>query len=173
MSTNYTEAPSSVIHMAEGLINEYHPHLQDARIAFVMRDEAPITNGRTTMAKASKVTAINKTLMEYDFLIWVAEDIWNKISHDQRLALLDHELMHCAGNSDEGWYMRQHDIEEFNAIIERHGMWRKDLVRMANAVRQLRVPFGETEMRIEYQGKVVSLTGEQLNRLANQYEERS
>ena len=173
MSTKYTEAPSSVIHTAEQLINQYHPHLHDARIAFVMRKEAPVTNGRTTMAKASKVTPLNQVLIEYDFLIWIAEDTWTSVTADQREALIDHELMHCAGNSDEGWYMRQHDIEEFNAIIERHGMWRKDLVRMANAVRQLRVPFGETEMQIEYQGKVVSLTGEQLDRLANQYEERS
>ena len=173
MSTNYTEAPSSVIHTAEQLISQYHPHLQDARIAFVMRNEAPVTNGRETMANASKVTAINQTLMEYDFLIWIAEDSWTRITSDQKEALIDHELMHCAGDSRHGWYMRHHDIEEFNDIIERHGMWKKDLVRMANAVRQLRVPFGETEMQIEYKGKVVSLTGEQLDRLANQYEERS
>jgi len=161
----YTEAPQSVIHLAEQIINQHHHNLLEAKIAFVMRDEAPKSNGRSVAAQAQKVTALNQALIDYDFLIWIAEDRWDKLSEDQKEALIDHELCHCWGWPGM-WKMRHHDIEEFQEIIERHGMWREELVHMANAVKQLRMPFDNTEVTLEHNGKVVTISGELLGKIA-------
>jgi predicted metallopeptidase len=163
----YTQAGDHVIRLANKIINDYHPHLQDARIAFVMRDEAPISNERATAAKASKVSDINKELMDYDFIIWIATDEYDRMTSDQHEALIDHELCHCSGNSEDGWRIIPHDIEEFQEIIERHGVWREDLIRMASTVRQLQLPAVNIELKDMQTGKVVTMTDQQLERMSN------
>ncbi len=51
----YRECPSEVLSIAEELINQYHPKLQECKIGFVMVDEAPTSGGKTVVAKVSKV----------------------------------------------------------------------------------------------------------------------
>lgn len=77
------------------------------------------------------------------FVIEVAEDAWSLLDADQRKALLDHELCHfCLEESEEGppeMALLDHDVEEFVAIMERHGAWepgRERLVAAANAHRE-------------------------------------
>lgn len=42
MAVTWTEAPVGVIVLAERLIQQYHEHLLDARVLFIMRSEAPV-----------------------------------------------------------------------------------------------------------------------------------
>ena len=51
------------------------------------------------------------------------------LTEKQRLALIDHELCHIVRDvdSDSGFSMRSHDIEEFAAVVERHGAWKADV----------------------------------------------
>ena len=77
-------------------------------------------------------TFIWKLRMRY--LVWVARDSWDKMSLEQRGALLDHEFCHCAETARGDWGLCQHDVEEFVAIIERHGLWKRDLERLGEAV---------------------------------------
>lgn len=133
----WSEAPQRVLNIAREVINQYHPLLNQASIAFVIREgDTPERNGIQTLGKASKFPDKVKALIdeEYDFLIWLAEEVlsWE----DAKLtAVIDHELCHC----DYTTYspkIRQHDIEEFNVIIERHGLYKSDLVYTMNAFRQ-------------------------------------
>lgn len=135
MSIEWSEASSSVLHTAQEIIEKYHPHLAEASIAFVFRSEAGSSMGKFVIAKASKFPEKLKPLVDtdYDFLIWVSEEDWNKFDYEKRCALIDHELCHCGGNIDDGWTMVAHDVEEFSEIIERHGLWRKELNDMVDA----------------------------------------
>lgn len=70
----------------------------------------------------------------------------------QRRALVDHELCHCRLEGDDPEIV-PHDIEEFNVIIQRHGVWLPSMEDTSRAFRQeplLNVPSGR-------QGKLVAI----------------
>lgn len=65
------------------------------------------------------------------------------------MALIDHEMMHSAPTyndetgehevDERGRYLfrtRQHDFADFNDIIQRHGIWKQDLQRLAELLRE-------------------------------------
>jgi hypothetical protein len=72
----------------------------------------------------------------------IAHDVWEVLTTAQREALVDHELMHFSVEFKEDntfkRVIRPHDIEEFNAIAQRHGAWRPDIKDFADAL-QLRL----------------------------------
>jgi hypothetical protein len=51
---------------------------------------------------------------------------WAQLTPPQRIALVDHELAHCE-QTDAGWTMAGHDVEEFRSIVGRWGLWTPDL----------------------------------------------
>ncbi len=126
MTAEWKEATQEVINIAEQIIQEYYQYLEQARIAFVFRDEAQSQNGRTVIGAAAKVPAKMQPYMEFDFLIWLAEDEYKKLTYEGRSALIDHQLAHCS-IGDSGWKIRPHDIEDFSFIIERRGLYSRDL----------------------------------------------
>lgn len=134
------------------------------RIVWCWRDKAKKSRHRVTLGSASIVTGRAAMLIEaartgalddpaknigrddYDlFVIEIAQDEWAELGDDQRLALLDHELAHChvviECDEDTGQEIgrtleiREHDIEEFTAIVERHGLWHPGLQDFAHAIR--------------------------------------
>lgn len=130
------EVTPEVITIAQSLIERYHPRLQDARIGFVFRSEAPVSQGRQVMAKAARVSDKMKAVMEsqgardIDFVIWIAFDVWQNLGSLRREALIDHELYHCVYDPVEHKAsIRAHDFEEFHEVVERHGLWTSDLLR--------------------------------------------
>lgn len=135
MTVEWFHAPKEIIKMAESIIAQYHPHLLDCSIGFIMRSEAPISNGKVTLGKARKVSAEQRVHIDFDFIIWLADDWWhNHLNDAQRTALLDHELCHCRLDDDEKLWIAPHDVEEFNCIIERHGFWWPASAETAQAV---------------------------------------
>lgn len=125
MPAEWRKAPHLVIEIAERIIAKHHPDLLDARIGFLMRSEAPKRgNGMVVYGKAKKISDEMKTLWPYDFVIWLAEDCFNRFSALQREALIDHELMHCLWDKrKQAAKLRSHDLEEFNVILQRYGLW--------------------------------------------------
>lgn len=126
----------TVVELAKELIEKYHKPLKNARIGLLFRDEAPISNGKATLGRASKISDKWKPLLKdrYHFMIWLAYDRWQMLDNRSRRALLDHELCHCIMESDGKISIRPHDIEEFNDVIQRHGLWNVDAQQMALAV---------------------------------------
>jgi len=71
---------------------------------------------------------------------------WYKATEEQRRALLDHELCHCARDKNWNPIVRPHEVEEFVEVIERHGMWSgqvRSLVETAN--KQLALDLAEDQ----------------------------
>lgn len=94
------KAPNEVRELANGLIEKYHPHLKDAKIAIGFSDSKVFTRGRFNWGKVSKFSKLNKLWQakheKYDFCILLCADAWYKFLTDlQKEALLDLCLSRC------------------------------------------------------------------------------
>lgn len=153
----YSEAPNQVLSIAQEVIDSWHPHLKEARIGFIFRDEAAKSKGKTVFATARKPPGWLIVFEDYDFIIEIAEDIWKDLTSKRRLALIDHELCHCIYDDGKAGIMG-HDFEEFTQIIERHGLWNYDLLTAGPKfmeATQLELPTIETK-----DGKVSAISPE-------------
>lgn len=133
--------------IAAKVVAEHHPHLRKTRIAhlFAERDNfeetgpkkpEPAKPGKAIkIATASKVQAKYEPLLEenYQFLIVYDRDVWEFLELSQHEAVVDHELTHCMLDEDGKPYIRDHDVEEFRSILERHGFWRDGLRQFVEA----------------------------------------
>lgn len=148
---------SEAASIAERYIRDYHPHLIDARILYLLTSQKRSRAGKTVLGSAAKLAALPRYLSSgtsaaveegYDFLILIGADEWEHLTGAQREALIDHELCHCqdvaSPDDDEPkWALRGHDVEEFRCVIERHGLWKPDVQAFGKTIEQL--PFREME----------------------------
>lgn len=119
-----------------------HRDLQHATILCVYRDKAAVSRGKTVLGKARKLSGLAAYLARPDvvgplFVIEIPRDLWRNMKPEQQLALVDHELCHLEvdDGADGGWVgrTRGHDVEEFLGVIDRHGLWKADVARLATA----------------------------------------
>lgn len=122
MAVLWTEAEKPVLDLARRVIAQHHPKLADARIIFVMRSEAPASNGKVTYGKAKKLSAEMQVHIYADFIIWFALNEWLGLTAVQREALMDHELCHCQWDGLAA-SIRPHDAEVMIPNIVRFGFW--------------------------------------------------
>ncbi|MDP9075693.1 MAG: hypothetical protein M3N98_16285 [Actinomycetota bacterium] len=154
MATTYAYAPE-VAEIGRRLIAQYHADLLDfgtPRIEWLFRNEAAKKNGKMVWGSASKVGGRNAFLamprheaaegnpedvdVEPFFVIEIAFDIWLQLSSKQRVALVDHEICHLSVKADDRTGDPKlgivgHDLEEFESILVRHGLFRPDLKNFA------------------------------------------
>jgi predicted metallopeptidase len=121
--------------IAKKLVPEHHPHLQHAAIAYLMRTLDPDKKLKLPVKRAGKKSKVAKAIgvpelwhaiCGFDFVMSVDELFWAFMSADCKEAVVDHELCHFAHDED-GWYIRDHDIQEFTAILKRHGFYMPEL----------------------------------------------
>ena len=163
MSTTYWRA-DEVEEIAQKLIPEHHDHLarHDVTIRCVFRDPPAKARGRLVLGKARKISGLNAHLvgLEQDdelhepvdfFVIEVSHRAWEILTEAQRVALVDHELSHFDveipddAEEDRKLLVVGHDLEEFTAVVRRHGLWRPDVEAFAKvASQQLALPLGDT-----------------------------
>lgn len=96
--------------------------------------------------------------MPYDFIILLNQEVWNdkEFGPEKKAALIDHELCHAEvalardgePKLDERgrrvWRTRKHDIEEFRAVVQRHGCYKYDLEKFAETLLRRRAAEKET-----------------------------
>ncbi len=163
----WSEATPSVLHTAENLIQNFHPVLGSARIAFVFRSEAQKQGDRFILGQCTKVPVKFQPYLEYDYVIWLSEQDYMAMDDLRREALIDHELMHCKFGAN-GWTIRPHDIQEFADVIRRHGVWSPDILKVEEAIQEYKqsgLP-GSVEIGTPGRGGVVTMTGAELERAA-------
>ena len=130
----------------------YHPETVEARIVLAwVNDVKPDTDGRIMLGKCVPVSQLQKELIDHDFIILLNKEVWGDEKFDtaKKKALLDHEMCHVAPvfNTDgpakdargrRMWRTRGHEIEEFSGVVERHGCYKGDLERFAEALLKAR-----------------------------------
>jgi hypothetical protein len=124
----------------------------DVRLAFVMRETAWRESNREVLgmcflpAVQGKLRPFFEWLLETHlgympgFLIVLNDGWWQEASPVEREVLLFHELLHAGQRRDaygELCFNRQtdepilalipHDLEEFNAVVQRYGAWKPDV----------------------------------------------
>lgn len=144
--TDYYQAPE-VAEVAAPIIEEHHPHLLGVRVDYLFRSPPAIRNDKLVLGKARRVSGLTAFLAGHPspfFVIEIAGDPWQDLPEEKRRALVDHELSHCVLDEDEVPRLHGHDVEEFVAIVERHGLWTSDVQAFGLAV-QTTLPFGADE----------------------------
>lgn len=113
---------------------KFHADLAGARIAFIFKEKATVSDGRPIIGKPSKVPARLQCLMEevdgeqgYDFIIEIGSDAWGDLNQDQKAAWIDYLLEQCYGEEDEKtgemkWKLRRPEVQAFPVILVRHGV---------------------------------------------------
>lgn len=130
--------------LADVLIGSLHKHLLLANIAYLFIEDKR-SNSRTTWGTAAKAPAKLKFLASVDYIVEFNWTAWMELSPEQRIALVDHELMHCAGQDEKGrWCVRDHDVEEFTSIVNRWGLWKTDVEVFARAAADQLTLFSRT-----------------------------
>lgn len=157
---NYVMIPdveSKPWNMLAEMVAANHPHLTNAKITLVWRRSLKRDkDGLLVLGKCKKASDLDKETVlarsgkECDFVIILNEEAWHDLSDEQREALIDHELCHAqvardkdgiAKKDERGrtvYRSRKHDIEEFREIVERHGLYKKDLEEFVKAARKKR-----------------------------------
>jgi hypothetical protein len=131
------EQPAAI---AKVLTRALHIELQNAQLAVVFR-KAIKTHDKSIGAKASKIGGKLNYFTELDLLIEVNHEVWQNMTAERRIALIDHELTHFAraeSGTGGSYEMVEHDIEEFGSIVRRWGFWSTDVERFASSIEKAR-----------------------------------
>lgn len=132
--------------LANNIIKAHYPKLEVLKIAYLFREQAPISGGKVTCGMTYRCDDRQYALHHHDFVIEIGKDVWDDASDDFRRALMDHELAHVGLVLDEGGVpirdektsrlkvcVNKHDVEEFEVILDRHGPYHTDLRRFLAA----------------------------------------
>lgn len=139
-------APSDPYAVLDRAVAAWHPHLAAAKVVIAWKDFTPDKDGHVVLGKAKKAADLDRHMHDVDFVIFLNEEAWvGELNDAQRLALIDHECAHCGVDVDENgdprlddsgrvvYRMRKHDLEEFHAVVRRHGTWLRDIEDMVSA----------------------------------------
>lgn len=161
----YAFAAPEVAQIAKKVIADWHHDLLNVPVLYMMVDDMK-TRNKTVLAKIKKMSALEQALTwdenehNYELMVIVNETTWLAMSESQRVALLDHEFCHVEMEEKEDGSrklaMVGHDVEEFAAVIKRHGLWKHDLEEFGDTLRQLDL-FADAE--VDPENGVVSLQG--------------
>lgn len=145
------------------LANPEHHHLAQATIGYLWTNVDNTKKGRTVIGTAElgrPQGAMGKwpraraelQVVEWfghipDFIITILAPWWETASNVQRCALIEHELYHCAQDTDEfgmpkfnkstglpSFVMRGHDVEEFIGVAARYGATDTSVRELVDAV---------------------------------------
>ncbi len=121
--------------IATRLISKFHPHLGSAQIRYICRSSAAKRAGTPVPGNVYKMSGKFRHLVDADFVLEIALDIWNVSDEARRSALVDHLLTRCVGTEieetgDMKWSLRPPAVQEFPEVAERHGQWNEGLVEL-------------------------------------------
>jgi hypothetical protein len=129
--------------LLDALVEDHRKDLAEgkARIALAwQRGVKRDADQHLKLGRCIKSSPVHRQLHQHDFVICLNQEAWAGFNANQRAALLDHELYHAARAFDKNgspkcdadgkptWRCRKHDVEEFAAVVGRHGLWKEDLV---------------------------------------------
>jgi hypothetical protein len=127
------------------LVEEHHPDLKDAKIAVAwMLDVKADRDGHLTLGRCKKASDLDREFREFDIVVLLNSKAWKQLEPGQRLALVDHELCHARLQKKDSEPVRderdrlcyriaKHDVEEFHAIVKRHGLYLNDIAELVRA----------------------------------------
>lgn len=130
----FRPAPPDVSMLVGRLIATFFPQLRAARLVLAIREQAEdVGEGKVMVAGAGVNDTAGAT--DFEYLVWVAWDVWQIITDGDREALLFHELTHCDRDEEGRPMLKPHDAGVFNQEVERYGVWWKDAQKRFKSAR--------------------------------------
>jgi hypothetical protein len=146
-----TDAGKTMYALLKRLVRTHHDDLEPAKIALAWHAgwKADV-DGRRKLGMLKKCSDLDREFRPFDFVVILNRPWWESpgVTDAQREALLDHELCHGARKADTNgepmedergrpvFRLVKHDIEEFAAVVRRHGCYKKDLEHFSTALRE-------------------------------------
>jgi hypothetical protein len=126
--------------VAKDLIPRFHPYLVEARIKYICRNKATKRAGKPVPGNVYKVSSKFEFLIDCDFILEIALEVWNDLAVNQRKALIDHLLSRCIGEEVEEsgeykWRIIPPEVQEFPEVAARHGQWHDGLINLEKSLR--------------------------------------
>ena len=156
--------------LAAQVIKEHRPGLAIVAICYMFREEAAISDDKVVAGMCVRVDDRNYTIHSFDIVIEIARDVWSEATDQFRVALIDHELGHVGVRYDEDGepirdantdrlktYLRRHDIEEFEDVLERYGAYHKGLRDFLDAFARNKVAAKKRRKSKDDEGEEVDL----------------
>lgn len=128
----------------------HHGETRQAKVALAWRLRTKADpDGHLVLGKCIKVSDLYREYADYDFIITLNREFYEavEVTREQRIALLDHEMMHAAPVYDDEtgehkqdergrflFRIKSHDFEDFHDIVARHGCWKRDLEHLAKII---------------------------------------
>ncbi len=130
--------------MALSLINAYHPHLFDAKIAYLFRNGSWKNKGQVVTGKAMIAPQLWQYISEFELVVIVNLAIWANLELKGKNALLDHELTRFEvptrdKRGKQKWSLREQDLKEFSQVIQRHGICIGDSKKLMDVAGKMNV----------------------------------
>lgn len=140
-----TETGKDIFKIIRELTNEHHEELRQATIlpAWMIGNKHD-RDVRLVLGRMKKATELEREAHGADAFLLINQEAWPRFDDRQKRALIDHELEHLTvslnpntlepnldGHGKIRYRMRKHDVEEFQAIINRHGCWKDHLRKFA------------------------------------------
>ena len=97
----------------------------DCRYTVTQSDRAKTVSGAQILGECETVPSKYAFLIPYDFIITIYEKNIEELDQEQLEILIKHELLHIGieyKSDKEKYYIAPHDIEDFYAIINKHGL---------------------------------------------------
>jgi hypothetical protein len=97
----------------------------EVSIVYLGSEQEKKSQGRLIFGQCEKVPDRYKWAVPCDFTITVFEPNTERFTDEQLRILILHELMHIGiefDGNEEKYFVRPHDIEDFQEILERFGM---------------------------------------------------
>jgi len=117
-AVTYEKAPE-LLGPVRKLIDEFHPHLKDAKVATVYRIGKWLIRGKKQTGKALIVPAIWQSLTGLDLLLVVNKRAYLRQSAEAQVAMLDELLCRYADTDSARYETCEPDIQEFSDIVNR------------------------------------------------------
>jgi hypothetical protein len=133
--------------MINELIQVIHKPLERAKIVALGKPRGSRSMCCGGIAKLTTPSKALRALVKDDigdvhYVAILGQDRWDKLETEAKKRVLDHILCHAGGLDDEKgtWFLVDHDVSEFTAVIKRHGLDESPGLRaFAQAAKQLKL----------------------------------
>ena len=143
MGREFWEAPEVQEFCEEKVIPEWHEELGQFEIAYLFVDSMK-KRGRLVGAKIKKASPVEYLISRKHIILVVNHEVWKPAPTAYRLALMDHEFHHLEVVEDDAGRPTiqpvDHDIEEFNEVLRKHGAWDDGVRAFLEVAEQLELP---------------------------------
>ena len=109
------------------LVGQVHPNLERAKIVAIGKPGRPAASRCHGIVKLRVPSSAEKAMVKDDlgyvaYVVEVRTAPYETLSAEQKKRRLDHALCHAMGQDERGrWVKVGHDVEEFKAVLDRHG----------------------------------------------------